>query len=97
MVITLILLSHFSTTDDKDLSSNGQSSNWKFVKACVPQVSVLRVLFFLIYIHDFWQGPTSDVKLFAENTSLFSIVNCAKASAAGFNSDLLKIQDWANQ
>ena len=35
------------------------------------------------------------VKLFADNTSLFSIVNCAKASASVLNSDSLKIQDWA--
>ena len=28
---------------------NGQSSNWKFVKAGVPQDSVLRPLFFLIF------------------------------------------------
>ena len=39
----------------------------------------------------------SDVKSFADDTSLFSIVNCSKAFASVLNSDLLKIQDWSNQ
>ena len=39
----------------------------------------------------------SDVKVFADDTSLFSIVDCSKASALVLNSDLLKIQDQAYQ
>ena len=39
----------------------------------------------------------SKVKLFADGTSLFSIVNCVNTSASTLNSDLLKIQDWAYQ
>ena len=39
----------------------------------------------------------SDVKPFSDDTSLFSIVNCLKAFASVLNSDLLRIQDWANQ
>ena len=39
----------------------------------------------------------SKVKLFADGTSLFSIVNCVNTSASTLNSDLLKIQDWASQ
>ena len=76
---------------------NGQSFNWKFVKAGVVQGSVLKPLFFLIYNNDLPQGLMSDVKSFADDTSLFSIVNCSKAFASVLNSDLLKIQDWSNQ
>ena len=39
----------------------------------------------------------SKVKLFADGTSLFSIVNCVNTSASTLNSDLLKIQDWTYQ
>ena len=39
----------------------------------------------------------SNVKLSANDTSLFSIVNCSKASASILNSDLLKIKDWTYQ
>ena len=35
--------------------------------------------------------------LFADDTSLFSIVNCVNTSASTVNSDLLKMQDWAYQ
>ena len=54
-------------------------------------------LFFLIYINDLPEGLYSEAKLFADDTSLFSIVNCVNTSATTLNSDLLKIQYWAYQ
>ena len=36
----------------------------------------------------------NNVKLFANDTSLFSIINCLKVSASVLNSDFIKIQDW---
>ena len=79
------------------INRNWISFSCKFVKACVPQGSVLGPLFSFIYINDFPQGLISDVKVFADDTSLLSIVNCSKASGSVLNSDLLKIQDWAYQ
>ena len=37
----------------------------------------------------------SDVEVFVDDTSLFSIVNYSKASTLVLTSDLLKIQDWS--
>ena len=67
------------------------------IRAGGPQESVLDPLFFLIYINNLPEGLNSEVKLFADDTSLFSIVNCVNTSASTLNSDLLKIQDWAYQ
>ena len=76
---------------------NGQSSSWLSIRAGVPQGSVLGPLFFLIYINDLPEGLNSEVNLFADGTSLFSIVTCVNTSALTLNSDLLKIQDWTYQ
>ena len=93
MVIFFISLSHIYLIDAKELPLNRQSSNWKCVKAVVPQGSVLEPLLFLIYINDLRQRLLPDVKIFADDTSLFSIVNFAETSASELNSDLPNIQD----
>ena len=76
---------------------NGQSSSWLSIRLAYPQGSVLGPLFFLIYINDLPEGLNSEVKLVADDTSLFNIVNCVNTSASTLNSDLFKIQDWAYQ
>ena len=53
---------------------NGQCSNWSAVLAGVPQGSILGPLLFLIYINDLSDSLEFSVKLFADNTSLFSTV-----------------------
>ena len=40
-------------------------------------------------------GLTTNVKLFADDTPLFSVVNNASVSASRLNNDLVKIRDWA--
>ena len=59
--------------------------------------SVLGLLFFLIYINDLSDGLTSNPKLFADDTSLFSVVQNINSTANDLNSDLIKISDWAFQ
>ena len=53
---------------------NGQHSNWSPVLAGVPQGSVLGPLLFLIYINDLLDNLESLAQLFADDTSLFSVV-----------------------
>ena len=53
--------------------------------------------FFLIYINDLPNGMNSNVKLFADDTSLFSVVHNITDSSNLLNSDLSKINEWALQ
>ena len=47
--------------------------------------------FFLIYINDLADGFSSIAKLFADDTSLFSVVHNANTTAKELNNDLVKI------
>ena len=69
---------------------NGQSSTWLPVTAGVPQVLILGLFLFLIYINDLSNNLSSKTKLFADDTSLFSVVNDVNLSEFHLNSDLKK-------
>ena len=61
------------------------------------QGSILDPLLFLIYINDLSDNLTSNAKLFADETSLISVVHDVNTSAKELNDDLKKINDWAFQ
>ena len=64
----------------------GQTSSWRPVLAAVPKGSILGPLLFLVYINDLPNDLNSKVKLFADDTSLFTIVK---------DNDLLEISKCA--
>ena len=64
---------------------NGKSSKWESISAGVPQGSVLGPLFFLIYINDIVSNITCGIKLYSDDTSLFSVVDDANVTARKIN------------
>ena len=91
------LLHDFSANRKQRVVLNGQVSSWANVKSGVPQGLILGPLLFLIYINDLPKGLSSNAKLFADDTSLFSIIHDSSTTRNELNDDLVKINNGANQ
>ena len=61
----------------------------------MPQGSTLAPLVFLIHINDLLNNLISNVKRFADDTSIFSIVNDINVSIEEINNDMKRISKWA--
>ena len=76
---------------------NGSLAEYNDIKSGVPQGSVLGPLLFLLYINDLEENIKSQIRFFADDTMLFSIVNDPVTSASNLNDDLETIHRWAQQ
>ena len=76
---------------------NGQTSDWETIQAGGPQGSILGPLFFLIYINDLTDNLNSNLKLFTDDTSLFSEICDPLETANVISNALRKICEWAEQ
>ena len=92
----LDLLSSFLHDKKQRVVLNGQISEWEHVKAGVPQGSILCPLLFLMYVNDLPNNLKSNVKLSADDISLFSVVHDPAQSADEINSDLRSLTPWAS-
>ena len=92
----LALINNFLKDRKQRTVLNGQSSSWGNISAGVPQGSILGPLFFLVYINDLTGDLRCNVKLFADDTSLFTVVQNFNSAANDMNHDLELIRQWAH-
>ena len=76
---------------------NGIESSWLPIESGVPQGSVLGPLLFLVYINDLTEGISSNMRLFADDSSLFIKVRDIEETQTQLMDDLEKITSWARQ
>ena len=75
---------------------NGKFSKWVEVLAGVPQGSILGPLLFLIFINDIVKHIGGSIRLFADDISLYIIVDLPEDAARILNADLQTISQWWN-
>ena len=75
---------------------NGVISDWASIFAGVPQGSILGPLLFLIFINDIVNNIQSNIRLLADDTGLYIIVENPNTAALTLNSDLGTIHHWAD-
>ena len=93
----LNLFNNYLSNRKQRVVLNGEVSSFFEIESGVPQGSVLGPLLFLIYINDLENNIISNVKFFADDTMIFSIVNDPVISASELNNDLKLINKWAHQ
>ena len=76
---------------------NGTASDWRSVTAGVPQGSVLGPLLFLVYINDLTDNISSQMRLFADDSSLFTRVEGVDQTHEKLVKDLQTVTNWAYQ
>ena len=76
---------------------NGIQSDWKGLEAGVPQGSVLGPLLSLVYINDLPENIKANMKLFADDSSLFIRVSDVLKSHQILENDLRTIEKWGHQ
>jgi ABC-type antimicrobial peptide transport system ATPase subunit len=76
---------------------NGSNSNWLPIRAGLPQISKLGPLLFIIFINDIVNEMNAEIKLFADDTSLYLIVDNPSDTAFLLNQDLNQIQRWSEK
>ena len=74
---------------------NGRTYKFKLVEAGVPQGSIIGPLLFLIYINGIVRELNCNVRLFADDTSLFIVVENPVTTVNILNNNLGRIHSWA--
>ena len=93
----LSTLTDFLKLRKQRVVSNGQLSSCSNIESGISKGCILGLLLFLIYINDLSESLTINARLFADDVSLFSVINIMNFSATNLNRDLRKISALTNQ
>ena len=96
-VSLLTLFSNYLNDRKQSVVLPGASYSWTSVKACVSQGSILGPLLFLLYINDIVEDINSSIRLFADDTSLYIIVDDPIQATEQLNLDLANIHHWVDK
>ena len=91
----IVILSSFLTDRKQRVTMDGVCSDWADIESGVPQGSILGPILFLVYINDLFDEVSSDIRIFADDTFIFRVVD--SSSTIDLNADLQKITVWAHQ
>ena len=75
----------------------GGVSGWLEILAGVPQGSIIGPLLYIIFINDIVKEIHSNIRLFADDTSLYIVVDFPDSAAQILNLDLERLYNWAVQ
>ena len=89
--------SDYVTNRKQKVQLEGSHSEHGTIAAGVPQGSILGPLLFLIHINDITENISSDIKLFADDTSLYITIDKDNQieKTRQLNEDLQTINQWA--
>ena len=76
---------------------NNSTSSWRDINIGVPQGSIVDPLLFIVFINDILTDINSTITLFADDTSLYLIVDDPQETAQTLNDDLVKLHAWCTQ
>ena len=93
----LLWLKDYLSNRKQRVVINGKESSWENISAGVPQGSILGPLLFLIFINDIVSEVNCPIKLFADDTSIYAIVENPLVASIQLNSDLQKIHEWSQR
>ena len=93
----LAFFENYISNRQQRVTLNGRESDWRDISAGVPQGSVLGPLLFLVYINDLTENIKSQMRLFADDSSIFTPVKKVNVTHEQLVKDLETVSNWGYQ